>query len=325
MSFSSRILLLVFLLSAGVLRLGVALHNASADEPEAPQRDGVLILTNQNVLLGKITRTGDYFFVADDYGEIRIAVNQVEMVCASLDEAYQQKRRKITPGDIDGCIQLASWCFRYDLLGYAAEQIMEVRKMDANNPRLPLLERQLELASDPPPPSSPPVAIPDDRPSRKALDEAIRELPRDVVASFTSRIQPLVVNSCGLAGCHGPGAENDFHLERLPLDRNFGNRLTQRNLYSVLQEINRQSPGDSPLLAKSTRSPRQRDAADLHFARSGSDPATRRLGVFHRAPRDANSASHTLSFARPAVAISLAPRRRAECSPRTRRPPIPYP
>jgi hypothetical protein len=216
----------------------------------ATHSEGVVVLVNQNVLRGKVTRDGEFYYVSNEHGELRLAAGQVEMAVASLDEAYQRKRERIAMGDAEGRLRLAAWCLRNHMVGYAAEEILAARGLDPRDPRIAQLERQMDMATSPPTEPLPPAGQADDRPTRDQLDKIIRELPREAVSSFAARIQPLVVNRCGLAGCHGPGAESDFRLERLPTARNFGNRLTQRNLYAVLQQIDRQSPGDSPLVAK---------------------------------------------------------------------------
>jgi hypothetical protein len=82
------------------------------------------------------------------------------------------------------------------------------------------------------------------------LDELVRELPPEAMAEFTGRIQPLLVNHCATAGCHGPGAKGDFRLERIPADRAYSRRLSQRNLHAVLELVNREQPTGSPLLAR---------------------------------------------------------------------------
>ena len=78
----------------------------------------------------------------------------------------------------------------------------------------------------------------------------IDELPADSVEVFTRSIQPLLVNTCGSAACHGPGSEAGFQLRRIPLGRPASRLTTQHNLHEALQWIDRIEPGSSPLLTQ---------------------------------------------------------------------------
>ena len=55
-----------------------------------------------------------------------------------------------------------------------------------------------------------------------------------------------------MSGCHGPLSENGLRLHRIPQDLPAGRRLTQRNIYAVLQYVDRDNPLASRLLTVPT-------------------------------------------------------------------------
>ena len=58
----------------------------------------------------------------------------------------------------------------------------------------------------------------------------------------------MLINHCATSGCHGPQSETGLRLLRSSGGKTAGRRITQRNLYSVLQFIDRENPMASRLL-----------------------------------------------------------------------------
>src|SRR5262245_54347583 len=80
----------------------------------APQADEVkgriLLLENQRVLEGDVTRVGDRYRVRRDGGETLLPANRVLAVCADLNGAYRLLRDRIEPRDAAARLSLARWC-----------------------------------------------------------------------------------------------------------------------------------------------------------------------------------------------------------------------
>ena len=97
----------------------------------------------------------------------------------------------------------------------------------------------------------------------------MRAMPVGTVETFTTTVQPMLLNSCATAGCHGTGATSPFVLSRPALGSAMPRRLTQRNLSNALQWIDREKPMESKLLssAKDPHAPNQASGA------AGLDPA----------------------------------------------------
>jgi hypothetical protein len=226
----------------------------AADPASLAPIKGVVLLKNGEVLSGTITRTGDYYHVELTRGEMFLKATAVEKVAARLEDLYEDKRARAMPGKIQDRINLAEWCIEHALVEQGAQEIAAAADIDPKHPRLPLLRRRLELA-DRSGDTEKTVQAPavETGPSNDDLDRLVRGLPAHAVESFTSTVQPLLVNNCTAGGCHGPRSPGKLHLLRLSLSAPANRRLTQRNLYSVWQVVDSNRPAESPLLTQPIR------------------------------------------------------------------------
>jgi hypothetical protein len=85
-------------------------------------------------------------------------------------------------------------------------------------------------------------------PSNDELDRMVRGLPHKAVENFTQSVQPILMNNCTSAACHGPQSTTGLRLQRIPTGQSVGRRLTQRNLYAVMQYIDGSNPLGSRFL-----------------------------------------------------------------------------
>jgi hypothetical protein len=224
---------------------------AQEPPPVQPQQE-LLVLRNGEVLAGRITRDNDYYRIVLPDGELRVKANEAELVCRNLDEAYTFKCKQLALGRADDHLDLADWCLRQSLPGYAAKEIAAAMALDPRNPRCEFLDRRLrQMLETPSAPSgkvfeAPPVTNED-------LDRLVRGMPPGTVESFTSTIQPLLMNSCATSSCHGPASKSSYVLLRIPTDRSGSRRLTQRNLQSTVTMLDYQNPQQSRLLTAASR------------------------------------------------------------------------
>ncbi len=225
---------------------------AWADAPlySTPQQ-GLLLLRNGQLLEGKITPTGDRFYVELASGKVWVKSVDVEVHCRTLDEGYWLKRSAMPLGVVQSHLDLAQWCIQHMLLGHAADELRDALRIDPQHPRIELLERRLKLAQQKAP-ATVVEAAPQSAPSADDLDRLVRGMPAGAVEIFTTSIQPLLVNNCTSAGCHGPAAEKEPRFVRVAPGRTT-KRLTQRNLHTALTLVNREKPLESPLLTVPAR------------------------------------------------------------------------
>ncbi|NQT11706.1 MAG: hypothetical protein HQ582_03085 [Planctomycetes bacterium] len=228
---------------------------ALAQQPglETPPGEGCVLLQNGNLLQGRITPTEGGYLVAIDGGRIVVRAEEVEFCCGTLEEAYQRKRSFLQPGDVRAHLELAQWSQRHGLPGHAARELAEVKALAPAHPMIPLIQRRIQMSLFPPEKIQRPVRQIDNAPSFEDLERLVRGMPPRSMETFTQAVQPLLMNHCSTAGCHGPEAENRFRLFRTPAGRHPSRRLTQRNLHSTLEWIDRSDPGASKLLLAPVR------------------------------------------------------------------------
>jgi hypothetical protein len=231
----------------GLLAAALSLRGADQILPPVSPDQGILVLRNGQTIEGRITRVDGWCVVDLPNGQIRIKAADVDLLCGSLEEGYRLKRAAADVGNVHDHLELAQWCLRQKLLGPAAAELADAKTADPTNRMIGVLEQRLKLALEPPPATGA-AGRSSAGPSNAELDRMIRSLPRGTVEAFTQSVQPVLMNHCATGGCHGPLSDSGLRLFRVPTAKSAGRRITQRNLYSVLQLIDRESPAESRLL-----------------------------------------------------------------------------
>jgi len=275
-------------------------------------REGILVLRNGGVLSGKITQAGMRFYVTVERGEIRVAQRDVEMVCRDLNEAYRRKASALRADDATSHIDLAEWCVRHRLHEEAGGQLDLARRLASHHPRIALVERRLQLSLHPVETPTSAAALLPARTTNDKLDQLVRSLPAGTVETFTTTVQPLLLNSCATSGCHGPRAANKLRLEHLASGRPLTRRITQRNLDAVLKCVDQEEPAQSGLLTM-----------PLENHAGGTEPlfSARDVAKYQQLVDWVNQVSHSKRNRRPhSVRDARSPRRQAIGNVRSRGP-----
>lgn len=230
---------------------------ASARQPVGDGEAGILLLEDGGVLTGQITRAADWYIVARGGGEMQIAQKRVMLVCRTLEEAYEFRRKQISGERVADHLRLAEWCIRYELRAEAGRELVEARRLDPDRPRLAVLERRLEKMGERTAvkesvylggvkgrakPQAAGVTAP------VAAHATSSEQPAGVVELFTRKVQPVLVNNCSASGCHPVGGKQSFQLDRAILRGEANRRSTMHNLEAALALVDRAHPDKSPLL-----------------------------------------------------------------------------
>jgi hypothetical protein len=237
----------------GDIRAAVGVEPAPPAAAEQTQPvEGVLLLREGGVLTGKISRAGDRYFVTGPSSEISLPAASVELVCHSLQAAYEHRRRTLRKPSANAHLALAEWCLRYNLYPQAAEQLIAARGLDARHPKLALLERRLNVVSQSLKDRS--IHSPPARAELTATAAAntsqpfVGDVSAEAVERFARKVQPLLVNNCTMSGCHRPGGKQSFQLDRSLLHDMASPRSTRQNLTAALALVDRERPHESPLL-----------------------------------------------------------------------------
>jgi hypothetical protein len=230
----------------------VASSTWAQDAPSTnPSDRRILVLRNGQILEGRIVQSDGLYTVFLPDGQIRVKAADVDLICESMEDGYQRKRAVIQVGNVNDHLEMAQWCLRHRLWGHASAELADATVADPSNPMIGVLKNRLKMAIEPPDSTEtkPPPAM---GPSNEELDRMIRGLPHGVVETFTQSVQPVLMNHCTSSGCHGFQSQTNLRLVRIPTGKAATKRITQRNLASVLQFIDRENPMSSKLLTASS-------------------------------------------------------------------------
>lgn len=217
---------------------------------------GVLVLRNGHLLQGDISRSGDEYVVRQATSVIRLGAAQVEFFARTRREAYEVLRRRHDPPTGDDHIRLAQWCLRNELLDGAAEELDALKQAVPHHRDLRRLEVQLAQAqargvavASTAEPLEPPLSRLSPVPLQSA---ALIDAPATARAEFVRSIQPMLIRSCATAGCHAPGGEETFQLDRLAAVGGGHPALIQANLDQLWRQVDAADYRQSPLVRRAS-------------------------------------------------------------------------
>lgn len=242
---------------AGLACLSVAVlivRSGLADDTEPSER--VILMTNGRVLTGFASRNAGGWLVEQANGRVQVPIEQVNVVANNLADAYRKQRDAVVEPTPATHLALAQWCISYRLHNEARDELRKCVKLDPEHSAARKLLRRLDDMLDPPQVKT----TPKDQIVLKTGDgfvvpdaESLGGLSNEAAAGYTLRIQPLLINKCGNASCHGsttPAEKPEgFHLIPVRPGTSGHRMYTERNLAEVLRYIDIQEPGLSPLVA----------------------------------------------------------------------------
>ena len=224
-----------------------------------PNNRSVLLLRNGQTFTGALTKSTSiqaYYTLIDDLGnQLRFPKSQVEFVSDSLLEIYAYRRATQIRNNAPACLALAQWCMQLQLFDQAQEQIDNATTISGRSSSIARLEIRLDLLRSPP--ASLTVHSIDRAASTtivsaEEVQHRIDQFRSSVVQQFIGSVQPLLLNHCALAGCHGPSPKSTYVLFRTSAKRIIPRRITQRNLYNTLTTLDLDHPENSSLLTSAT-------------------------------------------------------------------------
>jgi hypothetical protein len=244
---------------AALIATLLAVSSARSDEPAVT---GVVVLRNGNVLQGAVSQAGDCYIVSDSGASLQIPVEQVEMTCASLADAYELRRQSRVGASADAHLELARWCLRHELLDQAAREVLDARTRDSGHPALASMDLQIRQALEAEV-SRRERAKPDHATNKQGVEvEASAPSPAPsslnpsvgAQTQFVRSIQPMLIHNCATGGCHQVASPQQMQLDRWALEGNGNPELIRRNLYAVLAQISAEDPPSSPLIMRARQS-----------------------------------------------------------------------
>lgn len=239
-----------FVPSLLMLGLSVVLDvgTACAGDRPAPLRKGkVLVLKNEYTIEGDIERVGDSYCVRKKLGEQWVPAERALALVASLPDAYIYLRGRINLDDPDERLRLAHWCLKTKLQEQALAELQAAANLRPDHAETRRLLRywQQEAATHVPTSSK---ETKEPVPAQPTADSPPIEVTTDSLGLFATRVQPILMNTC--ARCHATGRGGNFRLTQVFEDTISNRRSLERNLASVLAEVNVYQPEASRLLIK---------------------------------------------------------------------------
>ena len=237
---------------------------------ERPQK--VIVLETGRVILGDIIDRPGGYLVKERFGSAVIPYSKVRLTAADLPDAYRKLKEMIKEPTASTHLALAKWCRDNRLYGSAKFEIkqallLEPERKDArqflreledelehgpsaSRGDIVMTRGSIEKATEAAYPGQPWKARLDDAKDtvQKQQPESTAGLTPELVKSFVREVQPIMLNKCGNVRCHGQAATNEFRLTPAHRGRSGFSLFTERNISSVLREIDPQQPSSSRLL-----------------------------------------------------------------------------
>ncbi len=236
---------------------GSSVNNPSSIKPG----ERVLVLRTGRVMKGRIKTISTGWLVSTSRGNAVIPFEQVHFDADSLNEAYLRLRIQNGQPTVATHLRLAEWCLSQDILAEAARELRDALEKDPANETARLMLNRVDNEIHRRTPQPEPIQQPTDVviltkhevnevPSNEV--RSLSGLSPDTAREFVASIQPLLLNKCGNARCHGSVAKNDFKLTRLRSGSSNSRVVSERNLAAVLEDL-QPGPNKRPRLLEIVR------------------------------------------------------------------------
>jgi len=222
-----------------------------AQAPVGPQLQRILMLRNGRLVSGRITQSSGGYVVTKPNGQLVVPFERVRFVARNPQDAYRKMAESIPDGTATNHAELARWCLSYQLYEEAKTELRTALSIDPNSRKARRLLRRLENVLHPDRSGAQATSQRATRTQggRDAPDlESLAELSRGSAHSFVTRIQPILLHSCGNARCHGTASQNGFRLKHVRIGRGSHRVFAERNLAATLRFIDVDQPEKSRLL-----------------------------------------------------------------------------
>ena len=238
---------------SGVLQ-GLCIAQDGGPELRATPNDnspGILVLADGKVMNDRFLPRPDGYEVEVQGGRMFIESERVRFIARNFEDAHQRMRSSFTELTPQSHMELARWCLTNKREDLARREVLDALHKDPNRIDAQRLLQSLVKQNEGAPKSpggsgltefpslaSPSGPVPEAR--------SLAGLSRSVAQDFTRHVQPILMNKCSNAGCHGTRSISSFQLT--PSNRGTSVSIAERNLAAVMKQIDLTRPSSSPLL-----------------------------------------------------------------------------
>jgi hypothetical protein len=210
------------------------------------------VLKDGGLVGGRIRQESNGYLVEKPGGHFVVPYEMVYFRATDREDAYQKLKATIKKPTAATNLALARWCLTWQLHEHAEEELRAALDLEPDNAEARRMI--LRLASVLDPDGEPPV-LPEPKTDDGFEAQAARSLAglsEETALLYTTRVQPILVNRCGNAACHGQTGGNPFSLVRVRTGRGSHRIHAERNLAAVLQYVDLKDPQQSRLIALPT-------------------------------------------------------------------------
>lgn len=225
-------------------------ENVLVIDPTVPR---FFLLKSGLMLEASGAKSETHYEVKAEFGSMLVPIENVEFIGESREQIWQHKKRQVDPANCTQLMKLAEWCFSNNFQKEGLEQYHLALKVVPNDQLAGFIRQRIAAAETQSasfgekmnmPESGIHVAeLPDDDPE---WTRWVNGVPSSVFDTFSKKVQPILVQRCASAACHGSSGENQYKIN---IPRQSGGRTTNMNLRSSVQWIDTENPSNSPLLS----------------------------------------------------------------------------
>ncbi|WP_166820254.1 hypothetical protein [Thalassoroseus pseudoceratinae] len=263
LSILPQLCILVFGCTLGLA--GAEENTSEGDQPPVAAKSGVLVMKDGSLADGQITQEARGYIVHKSGGRFLVPFHLVNFRANDRLDAYQKLKDSIQKPSADTSVRLAKWCLTWQLHEQAELELRQALEMDSGHAVARRMLIRLASVLDPTgkPPTLPEPPEKTDDGFQKRPVQSLAGLSRETALRFTTRIQPMLMNRCGNASCHGSAAgQNNFQLVRVRIGTSSHRLRAERNLAMMMEYIDMEDPDSSPVLKLPTglHGPKKRSA-----------------------------------------------------------------
>ncbi|WP_417383848.1 hypothetical protein [Gimesia sp.] len=214
----------------------------------------LLLMKSGRMVSGEISESAGGYLVKNPTGSMVVPFDSVLFEAKDLHEIYLKQRAAMKYPTANSHLDLARWCITNELYEEAKSELRDAIRLEPkrSEPQL-MLRRLMGLTTENQPTVQEKIQETLIKKQLESADEAtsLTGISREQSALFVRKIQPIMLNKCGNANCHGNAAQSEFKLTQVT--RRYGNHrfYAEKNLAEVLRWIDLEDPLRSQLLIKS--------------------------------------------------------------------------
>ncbi|QDU50147.1 hypothetical protein [Gimesia panareensis] len=228
-----------------------------AQEKQPVKKTSILLMKTGRMVSGEISESAGGYLVSSQTGSMLVPFSDVVFEAGDLNGIYLKQRASMKFPTANTHMNLARWCITNNLIEEAKDELRDAIRLEPkrSEPQL-MLQRLMSIS-----PGQKQLTV-QEKIQEKLLtkkmentDEAtsMTGISREQSAIFVRKVQPILLNKCGNANCHGNATTSKFQLTQVT--RRYGNHriYAEKNLAEVMKWLDFDYPADSPLVVKPER------------------------------------------------------------------------